>query len=76
MPVALRTVSPAAIVQEYEPGAAAVASHVQSTSWLVPVPVATIVPVESATVTVQGSASERRARKRTCPPIAPRAVGA
>ena len=32
LPVALRTVSPAAIVHEYEPCAAAVASHVQSTS--------------------------------------------
>ena len=29
-----------AIVHVYEPGAAAVASHVQSTAWLVPVPVA------------------------------------
>jgi hypothetical protein len=76
LPVALRTVSPAAIVHEYAAGAAAVASHVQSTSWLVPVPLATIVPVESATVTLQGSDSERCARKRTGPPIVPRTVGA
>ena len=75
VPVALRTVSPAAIVHEYD----ALRSRRG-----VPGPVDVLaragagrddVPVESATVTVQGSDSERCARKRTCPPIAPRTVG-
>jgi len=53
-----------------------VASQVQSTFWLVPVPVATRAPVASATVTVHGRGALRRAWKRTGPPMAPRTDGA
>ena len=75
VPLAARTVSPAEIVQLYEPGTAVAASQVQSMAWLSPAPLPTTLPVASATVTAQGSDSLRRAWKRTWPPIAPRTVG-
>ena len=76
IPTAGRTESPAAIVQPYDPCNTVAESHVQSMSWLVPVPLATTLPVASVIVTVQGSGSLRRAWKRTWPPRAPRTEGA
>src|SRR4051812_1897472 len=67
VPRAGRTVGPASIVYEYEPGAAAVASQVQSTAVPVPPPAAILLPAESATVTVHSKAVESRAVKRTRP---------
>src|SRR2546430_14726746 len=49
VPVAGRTLSPAPIVQRYSPGSAVAASQVQSTSWLRPVPVATMLPAAAVT---------------------------
>src|SRR4051794_2230089 len=66
----------AAIVQECEPLAAGVEAHVQSTVGPWPEPFATVVPVPSVTVTVQGAAADRRAWKRTFAPSAPITVGA
>src|SRR3954449_1036630 len=66
---------PAAIVYVYRPGTARLASQVQSTAVLVPVPEAAIRPSESVTVTVQEPAEDSRAVKRTLPPTPPRISG-
>src|SRR5204863_7784362 len=68
--------SGAEIVHVYFPGAARVASHVQSTLVPVPVPCATIAPVWSVTATVHGRATESRPVKRMGPPSLPVATGA
>ena len=60
----------------YSPGGIVDASHVQSISWPVPAFPATVVPVESVTVTVQGRDSLSRARNRTGAPMAPWTNGA
>ena len=76
VPVAGRTVVPAEIAQKYLPRARADASHVQSTAAVAPIPLARTAPCVSVTVTVQGSALESRARKRTLPGMPPVTVGA
>src|SRR5436190_1824031 len=75
-PVAGRTSSPAAIVHAYRPGAEEVASQVQSTAVPLPDPVATVIPSESVTETVQGRSSVSVALNSTGPPSRPRTDGA
>src|SRR3954447_17267553 len=69
-PVAGRTSGPGEIVHVYDDCGAVDASHVQSMTSLVPVPVATT-PSEPLTVTLHGSGVLSRAWKRTSPPSWP-----
>jgi len=75
VPVTGRTVGPASIRHEYEPGAASVASQVKSTAVPEPAPPATTVPAASVTLTVHGRAAESLAVNRIGDPIAPRTTG-
>lgn len=64
-----------AIVQVKTPLPATRELHVQSTAVPVPLPLATVRPSWSTTVTVHGSDEERRAWMRTGPPSTPETVG-
>ena len=59
-----------------EPAPTLVTSHVQSSAGPMPEPSATVAPVESCTVTVQPTAPDSRAVKRTSPPGEPFTAGA
>ena len=79
MPLSIQTVDSLAGLRAFEPewrdlwhrDPAATPFHVQSTFAPFPFPVATAFPSWSTTVTVHGSADERRAWKRVGPPSDP-----